>query len=310
MPQRSKLTRSKPQNGKALALELLNKSGKTAASYTASITSSDEDWAPLAAIARDLPVPERTAFLDTIYQNLRAEYSRQFQAALDLAQQEGRSYPSDATFTLSNREAQRLMIRIMVVLNVLKPCGEVPNYTYPELLTKLAALRVEECQRFAQAIHRYFPSYSPDQWIDVYGSEEAARASKFNQWSGFHWDQLRDHIHGLQLSYNSRLQEELGLTRKAPAANRIQVSSSDTDVVRVIEAMKRAKIIHPDTKGPQIVQAFEWQGKLNDKPRNYASFVRQLESPPSSAVIEMIKALLESAGDDVKAEIARLCRIK
>lgn len=62
--------------------------------------------------------------------------------------------------------------------------------------------------------------------------------------------------------------------------------------------MKRAKIIHPDTKGPQIVQAFEWQGKLNDKPRNYSSFIRQLESPPSSAVIEMIKALLESAGDE------------
>lgn len=179
----------------------------------------------------------------------------------------------------------------------------------------------------ARAILGFFPAYGIDRWIDVYGSQEQVESSKFSAWSSFEWRQLEAWIEDLEGEYLRRVVEEteaegLGERISEPNArtssrggtggnargrtNRpgpIRVASTDLDVIRILEAMKREGIVAHETTGPQIVAAFEWKGELNDKPENYYAARKNLMNPPSNRVVAFIACLLENAGDDIASRI-------
>lgn len=299
-----------PRAGDNLASELLSRTGRAYDSYAASIVSSDTAWHTLTSLFRPLPIPEQVNFLGAIYSNFRAEYDRQFAETEAQARSEDRPGPRAATFWMSNREAHALMLRVKAVLDLLAGCGEVPDYIYPELMAKLDTMKVDERRRYAGALLAYFPGRAPEDWTDVYGTSETAAASRFAKWSGFHWDQLRAYVDELDRNYNELLRQEVEAVSPATTTDatrrqtrRIKVASSDTDVVRIAEALKAAGIIDPATTGPQIVAVFEWLGVMNEKPGNYDAFKNQLDRPPSPEVMALIKALLADAGDDVEGEI-------
>lgn len=302
-------------SGQMAAQAMMAELGTRGFAYSSHVVSNQEAWHTLTSLFRPLPIPEQIGFLNAIYSNFRAEYDRQFAEAEAQARGEDRPGPRAATFWMSNREAHALMLRVKTVLDLLAGCGEIPDYTYAELMAKLDTMKVDERRRYAGALLAYFPGRALEDWADVFGTPEAAAASRFSQWPGFHWDQLRAYVNTIDRNYNELLRQEVEAAASANAADatrrqtrRIKVASSDTDVVRIAEALKAASIIDPATTGPQIVAAFEWLGVMNEKPGNYDAFKNQLDRPPSPEVMALIKALLADAGDDVKGEIIAFLR--
>jgi hypothetical protein len=253
-------------------------------------------------VFRKLPVDEQILFLFTCFSVLDYERDEALKGYVATG-----GYPP-STFDWQDRpEANKLWSRLRCVYVVLSFCREVPDYSLHDLIRHLKRMPVLRRRDYANGVdHVHF--FRRD-WPALFESEEVARSSQIGQWTDEDWNDFaqwrkyfRENIgQFLEEEAERELEEEREEQRRQ--RNRILVTRSNTDVIRVMEAMKTAGIIDDRTTGPQITNAFAWKGKLNVKPENYDAFKGQLSSPPSRDVVKMIGVLLEHAGSDVWGEL-------
>lgn len=270
--------------------------------YVPCIISVEEEWRAITK-ASPRPIGDRIEYYGHIYVRLNAERE-------EAIREWHKTGLSETNFDWSECPgANDLWFQVRAMYHILSYCREIPNRSVGDLVAYLSTLPVMVRRDYAIGVDdmTFFRSV----WPALYGSKKAADSSELARWTPADWDDFHRWKHEDEQNRSKALEEE-GRARLQERGEleadrlRIKVVSTDTDVIRVLEAMLDTGIIDQKTRQHQLVDAFQWKGALNGKPKNYAAAKKQLTSPPSDKIIAMIGHLLAGAADDIWDEVIAL----
>ncbi len=190
------------------------------------------------------------------------------------------------------------------VLNSFDQFGDVPNYSFIELMKLLHGMSVTKSLTLAESIHR---SMAPDSRGSYpYPAEilyardgSLGLADKFREWSSTEWDQLERWIKRTQRNFHDLLEVEWKRSSSEslvdPVVPLLQWAGSQTDLVYVMDCLKEAGLMNATARA--ITEHFDYGGEAKNKAKTYNDTRTKMQAggghPSKDKIMKLIEALKE-----------------